>query len=592
MLASEKIESLLRKLPEHFGCELQDTIEPDEDERVSSRLDTKDWVGARYALENLDRTLTAILPLTFPLSKPEFFIDREELSKALPHIEPDGFICYTGTTVSFDIDQPGSILHEAFQNAVEVVESGLKGNHSPEAYIDEFQAYWRSAGESKIAFAHYIPKDSPDTDILVSPKKEGLLSSTASLSFRSDDFNRETRDEYHPKRVYPAFSVELPGLPIPPPTPGKTWTAEQWRSLFQTLADEDLEDLTSRMEETPKSIYPILFSVDRETGGNILFGVIFCPPKTRGGKIKARSKKVPVQSPQDFEATALVIKRFDREFFVRRGGGKPALKDHSVTLIGVGAVGGVAAELLARNGVGKMILVDDDYVEHGNVLRQQHSVDNLEQQKADAVRRQIVGKVPSVEIEVMNNKFQDLTEAELQKLDKTDAIIVAIGDMTVERWINRFALERENFPPVIYTWVEPLGIGGHTVVTKNEIEGCFECILSRQESASRDEKVVSKVVNFADPDQDLATRIAGCSSSFLPFGSMDATRTARQTAEIACDVILDEEVENIVTSWKGDSEDFLSAGGVLGRRYEVPSTHLTRQRICDNVEKICGYCRS
>ena len=46
------------------------------------------------------------------------------------------------------------------------------------------------------------------------------------------------------------------------------------------------------------------------------------------------------------------------------------LHDTKVAIIGLGGVGGAALEVLCRSGVGRVVIVDFDYVEPSNINRQ------------------------------------------------------------------------------------------------------------------------------------------------------------------------------------------------------------------------------
>ena len=50
--------------------------------------------------------------------------------------------------------------------------------------------------------------------------------------------------------------------------------------------------------------------------------------------------------------------------------GQEMLQQKKVTIVGVGALGTVAAELLARAGIGTLLLIDRDIVEESNLQRQ------------------------------------------------------------------------------------------------------------------------------------------------------------------------------------------------------------------------------
>lgn len=54
--------------------------------------------------------------------------------------------------------------------------------------------------------------------------------------------------------------------------------------------------------------------------------------------------------------------------------GLEAMRNSSVAVLGVGGVGSIAAEALARTGVGRIVLIDKDVVDITNVNRQIHAL--------------------------------------------------------------------------------------------------------------------------------------------------------------------------------------------------------------------------
>ncbi|MCA9725147.1 MAG: ThiF family adenylyltransferase, partial [Kurthia sp.] len=65
--------------------------------------------------------------------------------------------------------------------------------------------------------------------------------------------------------------------------------------------------------------------------------------------------------------------RYSRQELFRPIGekGQQLLSEKHVLIVGVGALGSASAEALTRAGVGKLTLVDRDYVEWSNLQRQQ-----------------------------------------------------------------------------------------------------------------------------------------------------------------------------------------------------------------------------
>ena len=67
-----------------------------------------------------------------------------------------------------------------------------------------------------------------------------------------------------------------------------------------------------------------------------------------------------------------VMDRYSRQILFKSIGesGQEKIKDKTVMIVGVGALGSVSSEMLARAGVKKLILIDRDYVEASNLQRQ------------------------------------------------------------------------------------------------------------------------------------------------------------------------------------------------------------------------------
>lgn len=70
--------------------------------------------------------------------------------------------------------------------------------------------------------------------------------------------------------------------------------------------------------------------------------------------------------------------------------GLEVMKNSTVAVLGIGGVGSIAAEALARTGVGRIILIDKDVVDITNVNRQIHALTTtVGQPKADLMRDRI-----------------------------------------------------------------------------------------------------------------------------------------------------------------------------------------------------------
>ena len=75
------------------------------------------------------------------------------------------------------------------------------------------------------------------------------------------------------------------------------------------------------------------------------------------------------------------------------------IKTHSLIIVGVGGVGSVAAEMLARCGVGKLILYDYDKVELANMNRLFYRPEHSGMMKVEAAKETLLQINPDVVIE-------------------------------------------------------------------------------------------------------------------------------------------------------------------------------------------------
>src|SRR3989344_2351153 len=81
--------------------------------------------------------------------------------------------------------------------------------------------------------------------------------------------------------------------------------------------------------------------------------------------------------------------------------GQNKLGKSSVVIVGLGALGSVSAELLARAGIGKLILIDRDIVELSNLQRQSlYDEEDIGKPKALAAKERLNKINSEVEISV------------------------------------------------------------------------------------------------------------------------------------------------------------------------------------------------
>ncbi len=97
--------------------------------------------------------------------------------------------------------------------------------------------------------------------------------------------------------------------------------------------------------------------------------------------------------------------RYERNFGTLGYAGQLALLEATVAVVGLGGLGGLTAELLARSGVGHLLLIDPDVYDETNLNRQIHSrEDNLGSRKSESTRQRIRTINQSVAVTIMNQR--------------------------------------------------------------------------------------------------------------------------------------------------------------------------------------------
>jgi hypothetical protein len=107
----------------------------------------------------------------------------------------------------------------------------------------------------------------------------------------------------------------------------------------------------------------------------------------------------------------------------------PALRESKVAVVGVGALGSFIADMLARSGVRRLTLIDDDVVMPGNLVRHLVGPDAVGLAKAEAVKRHLVrhNEAPAAGINTINSALTSGADA-VEHLRNHDLVVNATAD--------------------------------------------------------------------------------------------------------------------------------------------------------------------
>jgi hypothetical protein len=111
-----------------------------------------------------------------------------------------------------------------------------------------------------------------------------------------------------------------------------------------------------------------------------------------------------------------------------RGQLEERLRNISVTILGAGALGSTLTELLARGGVLRLTVIDDELMEAGNLCRHVLGLDGLGQTKAQALAQLVATTGPHARVCAIPRDFEVHDRECVQAVQGADLVIDCTGD--------------------------------------------------------------------------------------------------------------------------------------------------------------------
>jgi tRNA A37 threonylcarbamoyladenosine dehydratase len=152
------------------------------------------------------------------------------------------------------------------------------------------------------------------------------------------------------------------------------------------------------------------------------------------------------------------------------------IKQASVLVAGLGGVGAYAAEQLCRAGIGRMAIVDGDFIEDSNRNRQLPALTSTVGRKKTRVMAERLRDInPNIEIMEIDEFIKDDRMKEILSAGY-DYVVDAIDTLSPKVFLIKLALENGS------TVVSSMGSGGKTdprMVRISDISGTNNCKLAR-----------------------------------------------------------------------------------------------------------------
>lgn len=428
----------------------------------------------------------------------------------LAHVSYSGVVCIDdGQGLSLDPGRPAEIVAHTVLKAYNLLErSASDATTGHTEFFNELEGYWLHLPSSLRSRAYF------EVDGNSRMVKGFVKSNLEKPKWYFVDRDAEVPWEVQDNKLegQRALYVHLDALGLPPVKPDVLTTAFI-EEVHQRLSPEQLklwDQLVGPSKNSPKQL-ALLVSVPRQAGGRSLVGVAF------GAHRGVVDKKAPVMP--------LTMRRHTPNYMRERGGASLDLLGKHVAVLGAGAIGCVVVDTLAAAGVGKLTVVDNDEYSEDNVFRHLLQPLYIDMGKPLGLKLALERRYPGVDITPVCTTAQKWHKT--ADLSKYDGIVLAFGAPSVERSFSR-VLKDERFDlPVVFTWLEALDLGGHSVLMWTKGEGCLDCAYRDDEGQPSQ---VSRT-SFLEPNQPVTRNLTGCAGAFVPFGPIQARRTGLLAAE-------------------------------------------------------------
>lgn len=524
-------------------------------------------------VNNLNITFLIGIPKNFPLDKPIFFIEPYDSLGFIPHVEPDGFVCFIqDENLLLDYKNPEGVLVECFKRTINALEKGAK-RENEEDFLNEFDIYWsRNSNETKKYYS-FLTAGNVLKKITIGINAGVRIianDETELYSIRNKFKNRFKIKK--PGRVIQGIYIPIKaGLVVRPPKYNEFWSLDYIRELVgKSVVFAELENLLSRYKNSDEYI---IFGIPDSVGKIQIAGIRL--------RRSIKGLKHPlIEIEAAYSLSPFTIERLDSEAIVPRGGGESSLLTKKVLLVGCGSLGGCIALNLAKSGLGELTVCDPQDFKRENIYRHILGLPHLGKAKVEGLKEYIEDQIPSIRV---IPQIISIENVNLLLFENFDLVIIATGEATINLYLNDQIRRKKLNVKVIYSWVEPYGVGGHTLYSDSSKRGCYSCLYDEN---------LHNLASFCSQEQPKAftKSISGCAGLYVPFSFLDSSRTAEIATRLAINCIVTEKIDSQIISWKGDSSTFLSEGFNLSDRYlEFTDSELYENRT-QFISESCLVC--
>ena len=548
---TNKINATKEYLNKYY--DLNDCEESDND--LPNSITKKDHIFWRIKtyIDKEELILIIALPRTYPDTFPKIYISRNCYSRyhPIPHIDKNRLICTRDTNVVCLNDnrcQEG--LRKLIEIAIETISSGIK-NRIQSEFISEFHAYWDDYANG---IFYLIVKDCNEVKLFNMYDLGKNIIISESIENINDVFGDSSIQPKYLRKVYHILmKTTISEYP---------WNDDDLIKIIEDHLKISYEKIQQSFEEC--SGLPVFICTFPLGSDYVHFAWCYTGREKgfRKGRAPLKVNRIALKK--------LIKKKVDeRERTVSH-----KELEFKVSIVGCGSIGSNLAMSIVESGIHNLDLIDNERLNAQNIYRHLCGFNAAlkGKHKTDAVKEKLIQHCPKLNCNVKQKDILTLLRDDISIFSEKDLIILAIGNLSVEKRISYLCKIGIIRSPLLLVWMEPYGVAGHALFIHPLSGGCLNCCIDADgyfvHSVARKRK------------DSYFVREAGCQSSYLPYSYQHISNYINMVLSKIIEVLQNNYSSSYLWTWLGDKSTFIEKGYKMNCKWKYKKIyHMYEQRI-------------
>lgn len=522
------------------------------------------WYVSVDCCDDVRRELHILADQNFPYTPPRIVLADPPDILAWPHLEADGFLCVLPTDAAVSNEDPAAVVSLLLAEACKLIEDCVNGSNI-EDFRDEFLSYWGLAtAPGARDFTSLLEPQGPSRRISIWRGENNRI-----VGEDRDTLTRwlTRRDAEKRGRTYNIDEGVLIWLPQPLMPKEYPHAAADVRALAKEHSTEAVDILDGLISSTTTDV-EVVFGFDTPNGA-CFAGVTIPACKESLGPGRGAGLLTRGFRPGHVPSRVLVGRFFSRASKVTKATVKRAdhrwvhgrdrdsrqtnLRHAKVAIVGCGSLGGPLARLLGQAGIGNLLLIDPDLMEWPNISRHLLGAGSVGRPKAAEIAREIVSSFPHIgDVSSKRLRVGRGTPEVVEELADYSLIVSTTGNWGAESFLNETQKTRDNYPSILYGWVESNAAAAHGVLVSKE-SACLRC--------GTDDKGRPVLPVTTWPDDGGILQEPACGGLFSPYGPAELCWAHALLAESVIEALTQHTETSDHRAWIGHRRRIEAAGG-------------------------------